>query len=290
LDAYHTGRAKAKWPKICTRKKSTKAKEENIIQSDLGLPSVKGDGAAVTFDDPIAGPPQTWVHTVYALAVSMNEETVEDNLYQMGKGGGGGSQFPELFKALGNSMQENEETLMADFFNYGAATTYHTTRDGKALFATDHPRLDGSTFSNKATTADLTYTAFWANIIAAENQYDHRQKRIKKKVTHLWVPAQYEKKAREVMFSVDQPDTSNRAISAYNQSGRKIALEVWPYMTDADSFIYQLDGEGITHFTRRKTRFAQEGDFLTGDMMVKADQRWSAEINNPQCFYGNIPA
>jgi phage major head subunit gpT-like protein len=289
-DSYMLKRAESQWKKMCSRRKSTKAKEEDITQSDLGLPSVKGEGQAVTFDQPIAGAAQTWVHIVYALAVRISEEAVDDNLYQMGKGGSGGSRFPELFKALGISMAENEETLMADFFNYGTATTYHSTRNSKALFATDHPRLDGTTFSNKATSADLTYTSFWAGIIAAENQYDNRQKRIKKQCNKLWVPPQYEKKAREVMYSPDQPDTSNRAISAYKQSGRKIELVVWRYMTDEDAFIYQLDGTGIIHFTRRKTRFAQEGDFLTGDMMVKADQRWSAEIEDPQCFYGNIPA
>lgn len=289
-DSYMLKRAESMWKKMCDRRTSTKAKEEDIVQSDLGLPGVKGESQQVIFDDPISGAVQTWVHDVYALAVRISEEAVDDNLYQMGKGSSGGSRFPELFKALGISMAENEETLMADFFNYGTATTYHSTRNSKALFATDHPRLDGSTFSNKATSADLTYTSFWAGIIAAENQYDNRQKRIKKKVQKLWVPPQYEKKAREVMFSPDQPDTTNRATSAYRQSGRKISLEVWSYMTDDDAFIYQLDGTGIIHFTRRKTRFAQEGDFLTGDMMIKSDHRWSAEIENPQDFYGNIPA
>jgi hypothetical protein len=42
-------------------------------------------------------------------------------------------------------------------------------------------------------------------------------------------------------------------------------------------------------FWRRKTRFARERDFGTGDMMTKADQRWSAEVADERDFYFNIP-
>jgi hypothetical protein len=179
---------------------------------------------------------------------------------------------------------------MARFFNSGTATTYHTTRDGKALFATDHARLDASTFSNKSTATDLTYTSFWAALIAAENQYNHRQMKIKKTVNKLWVPPQLEQKAREIIFSPDKPDTANRAINAYASSGRSIKINSWAHMTDVDSWVLQMEGRGIIYFWRRKTRFAREKDFQTGDLMAKGDQRFSAEIADERDFYGVIPA
>lgn len=187
-------------------------------------------------------------------------------------------------------MSENMETLIARFFNSGTATTYHTTRFSKALFSTSHTRLDGSSFSNYATSTDLTYSTFWTNLIAAENQYNHRQYRIKKMVKNLWIPPQLEQKGLEILKSTDRPDVANRAINAYKASGRNIALKVWSYMTDADMWVLQTDGDGIILFNRRKTRFAREKDFQTGDMMVKTDQRWSAEIKDERCFYGVIPA
>jgi hypothetical protein len=187
-------------------------------------------------------------------------------------------------------MAENYESKHARFFNSGTATTYHTTRDAVALFSDTHARLDGSTFDNYSTSADLTYSTFWTNLIAAENQYNHRQYRIKKKVEKLWIAPQYERKAIEILKSADRPDTANRAVSAYARSGRKIREMVWPHMTDVDQYIYQMSGQGIIMFDRRKTRFAREKDFETGDMLIKGDQRFSVEINDPQCFYGVVPA
>lgn len=289
IDAYTTKRSEGAWKPMCTIKTSKKAYEENAVRSGLGLPQVKGESAPIDYDTQIAGAKQKWVPVVYALGVRISEEAIDDNLYEL-NGGGGGEGLKEIFKDLGVSMAENEEVRMARFLVNGGATTYHTTRGDKALFATDHARLDGSTFSNKVTTTDLTYTAFWAEIIAAENQYDHRQNRIVKKVERLWVPPQFEMKALEILKSTDRPDTANRATNAYAASGRSIKLSVHPYLTDVDARYYQLDGSGITRFNRRAQRFARERDFQTGDMMTKADQRWSAEIDDERCWYGVIPA
>ena len=288
IDTYINKRAESMYKVLCTIKTSAKKKEEDVLRSGLGFPVLKGEGAPVTYDTQIAGAKQAWVHLVYALAVRITEEAIDDNLYELN--GGGEGDLKELFHDLGEAMAENDEVLMARFLVNGAATTYHSTRNSKALFATDHPRLDGSTFSNKATSSDLTYATFWANLISAENQYNHRQYRIKKKVKNLWVPPQYEQKGLEILKSTDRPDTANRAVSAYAASGRKIGLKVWSYLTDVDAHYFQLDGEGIVRFNRRKTRFARERDFATGDLKVKSDSRWSAEIRDEQSFYGVIPA
>ena len=112
----------------------------------------------------------------------------------------------------------------------------------------------------------------------------------KKKIKNLWLPPQLERKGLETLKSSDRPDTANRAINALKSSGRSIGLKTWSHLTDADAWYLQLDGDGIIHYTRRKQRFARDKDFQTGDMMIKADQRWSAEINDPQCWYGIVPA
>ena len=289
IDSYENKRKEGIWKKLCSQRSSKKAYEEDTLRSGLGLPSVKPEGQGFAYDTPIGGAKQTWTHIVYALGVRITEEAIEDNLYEL-NGGSGGEGLKEIFKDLGVSMAENEEILMARFLVNGTATTYHTTRNSKALFDSAHPRLNGSTFANYGTAADLTYTSFWASIIAAENQYDNQQKRIVKKVKRLWVPPQLERKALEVLKSSDRPDTANRAVNAYAQSGRSVALQVHPYLTDVDACYYQLDGNGILRFNRRPTRFARDKDFQTGDVMVKTDQRWCAEIDDPQGWYGRIPA
>lgn len=289
VDTYLLKRAQSQWQDLVSIKESKKKSEENALRSGLGTPVVKGEGAPISYDTQIAGPKQTWVHKVYALGVRITEEAIEDNLYELG-GGGSAEDLKEMFEDLGASMAENVETVVARLFNYGTATTYNTTRGALALFSASHVRLDGSTFSNYATSTDLTYSTFWANLVSAENQYDHRQKRIAKKVTNLWVPPQLEKNAREILQSPDRPDTANRAINAYAKSGRNIQIKNWSYMTDADMWVLQCDGPGIKFFWRRKTRFAKEKDFQTGDMMAKADQRFSVEIDDERDFYGVVPA
>ena len=153
IDTYDKARAASMWKSMCDTKKSKKAYEENTLRSGLGYPVIKGEGAKITYDTQIEGASQKWVHDVYALAVRITEEAIEDNLYELNNGSDGG-EIKEIAHDLGEAMAENKELLMARFLVNGTATTYHTTRDGKALFADDHPYLDGNTFDNKATTAD----------------------------------------------------------------------------------------------------------------------------------------
>ena len=289
LDSYMSKRADSMYSKLVNVKESSKKKEEDSIRSGLGLPVVKGEGAPISYDVEIEGAKQTWVHKVYALGVRLTEESIDDNLYHL-RAGGSAEGLNEIFEDLGRSMAENPEVEVAKLFNYATATTYHTTRNSLAFASAVHPRLDGTTFSNYATSTDLTYSTFWANLVAFENQYDHRSLRTTKKVKNLWHPPQLEKNAIEILKSSDRPDTANRAINAYAKSGRSITPQVWSYMTDADMWVLQSDGRGIVMFWARKTRFAREKEFQTGDMMCKADQRFSVEIADERDFYFNIPA
>jgi hypothetical protein len=289
IDTYLANRAKSMWNKLVTVKTSMKKKEENTERSGLDQPVLKPEGAAITYDTQIAGAKQTWVHDVYAMGVRITEEAIDDNLYEL-KGGSEGD-LKEIFHDLGEAMENNIEVLMARFLNSATATTYHTERDGStALISDSHSLLDGTTFDNYSVSADLTYSTFWTVIVAAENQLNHRGHRVKKNVEKLWIPPQLEQKALEILKSTDRPDTANRATNAYAKSGRSIQLCNWNQLTDTDAWHLQLEGMGIIFFWRRKTRFAREGDFQTGDIMVKSDQRFSAEINDYRCFYSNIPA
>lgn len=289
VDSYKNAKAISMWMDLVNVKVSNKKKEEDAIRSGLGRPTKKGEGAPVGYDVQIAGAKQTWIHDVWALAVRITEEAIEDNLYEL-NGGGNADELADIFTDLGEAMNENKEVLTARFFNYATATTYHTTRDAVAFCSASHSRLDGSTFSNYATATDLTYSTFWAALVAAENQYNHRSKPVKKRVKNIWVPPQLEKNAREIILSPDRPDTANRAINAYAKSGRTITIKAWPYMTDADAWVLQCDGRGIIHFSRRKLRFAREKDFGTGDLMAKADERFSQEVADERDFLFNIPA
>jgi len=287
IDSYKNALAATMYKGMCDIKTSKKAREQTILRSGMGDPVVKGEGEPVTFDDQIQGAEQTWVHFVVALAGRITEEAIEDNLYELNNGQ---DKLKPFFHDIGRSLANYKETYMAAFLNSGTATTYHTTRNSKALFATDHPRLNGTSFSNKLTNTDFTYTSYWAAVVAAENQYDHRQMKITKRVKDVWYAPQLERKVRETLQSPDRPDTGNRAVNALAKRGGIAGQKNWTQLTDTDAWYLQLDGDGIWQFDRRKTRFARDKDWSTGDLMIKGDQRFSAEIEDPQGWFGNVPA
>lgn len=289
LDSYMNKRAESMYGQLCNLKNSLKKRENDSIRSGLSYPQKKGEGAPVNYDVEIEGPQQTWVHDVWALAVRITEEAIDDNLYHL-RAGGNADELQDLFEDLGQSMALNIETKVAALINFATATTYHTTRFGTALASTAQQRLDGSTYSNLATSTDLTYSTFWANLIAVENQLDHRQLKVKKTVEKLWIPPQLERAATEIIKSSDRPDTANRAINAYAKSGRSIKPMIWNEITNPNLWMLQTDGRGIIFFWARKTRFAREREFQTGDMMCKSDQRFSAEIADERDFYFNVPS
>ena len=288
LDAYMTQRDMNLWDKLCTVRESLKKKEEDSIRSRLGRLVKKGEGAPVDYDTGIEGPKQSWINDVWALGVRITEEAIDDNLYHL-KAGGNADELKEIFEDLGFSLAENPEILAAQFFNSATATTYHKTRFSTALAATTQYRLDGSTFSNLLTATDLTYSTFWTALIAAENQLDHRQHIVKRKVKAIWHPPQLEKNVTEILKSTDRPDTANRAVNAYGKSGRNIADHNWGHMSNASQWVLQTEGRGIICFMRRKTRFAREREFQTGDMMMKGDQRLSMEIADERDFMFSQP-
>ena len=279
------------YDKICQVRTSTKKKEDKIYRSSLGYLAEMGEGEPVGYDTPIGNRTKSWVHKKYGLGVRITEEAIEDNLYEFGNGGNAGQDIRELFTELGLSAAETPELEVAKIFNYATAITYHTGNDTLALAVTGHTRLDGSTFSNKGTSSDLTYTSFWSNVINAENQYDHRQKRIKAKVRALLIHPTLERQAREILFSADRPDTANRAINAMTQSGRKFELYLSSYLTDTDAWYLLLEAplDDLIFFWRRRTRFAKEADFETGDVRSKVDQRFSVEFGDSRFLYANIP-
>ena len=278
------------WDRICKVKTSSKQKEEKAYRSTLGHLQRKAEGVGISYDIQIGGPKKTWTHDVYALGVRISEEAISDNLYELKGGGQANPALPEMFKDLGLSAAEHPEVKLAEMFNNATSTTYHTAADGLAIASTAHKRLDGSTYSNKATSSDLTYSTFWTNVIALENQYDHRQKRVKMKCVGVLVPPQGEQKAVEIVKSKDRPDTANRAVSAIAKTGRGgIEIIVWPYLTDPDMWVLIGDNHDLIWFKRWNTRFAKEGDFETSDIKVKVVRRDSCEMGDPRGMYWNIP-
>jgi len=273
------------WRQIVRVERSEKYKEEIAFNAGLGLVPKKGEGDPITTDRRLAGPKKAWVHDTYALSGRITEEAIEDDQY---------GTMRDFARELGVSARETRHVIVAEPFNTGFVTTYHTAGDGVALFASNRAKLGGGTWSNLATASALSYSTLQNAILAFESQTDHRGKRIMQTPATLLVPPSLEYKALQLLESVGQPESANNDINATKRARPSLKLIVWPYLTSTTAWF--LLGEsvnssvGLIHFERVGVQFGKEGDFMNGDAMFKTRFRNSIECNNSINMYGNAGA
>lgn len=273
------------WRDLVQVKRSDKMKEENSYLSGIGFVPKKGEGDPVTYDARLQGPTKTWVHDTYALGMRITEEAIEDDLYNVMQDGA---------RELGVSARETRHVAVAEIFNTGFVTTYHTAGDALAIFTASHTRLDGGTWSNLGTAASLNYATLQSAVLAFENQVDHRGKKIMQTPVTLLVPPALEMKALELLETVGQPENANNTINALKRARPSIRLIVWPFLTSSTAWFLIGDNAkndtGLIHFERVGVTFGKEGDFDTGDAKFKTRFRISTEVNHPIGLYGNAGA
>lgn len=273
------------WRELVKVEKSTRAYEECAYLSGLSMVPKKAEGDPITFDARLQGPTKRWTHDTFAMGMRITEETIEDDLYRVMQDGA---------RELGVSTRETRHVNVAEIFNTGFSTTYHTAGDGYAIFYGSHTRLDGGSWSNLATASALSYSTLQNAILAFESQVDHRGKKIMQTPMTLLVPPALEYKAIQILRNPNQPDTAERNINATTEARRGIRLVVWPYLTSSTAWFLIGDNAkmstGLIHFERVGVQFGREGDFDTGDAKFKTRWRASTEINNPIGLYGNAGA
>ena len=130
---------------------SERAFEEEVMLAGFGTAPVKGEGSAVSFDDAQEAYTARYTHETIALAFSITEEAIEDNLYDR--------LASRYTKALARSMANTKQVKAASVLNSAFDSTV-TGGDGKELCATDHPLTNNNTLANEpATAADLNETS-----------------------------------------------------------------------------------------------------------------------------------
>ena len=175
---------------------SDKQTEQDSYESGFVTMPEKDEGVAATYDAILPGIKKTYTHKTYALGYELTEEAVEDNLRTP-------ETFNKLPQALARSATETVENTAANIFNNGFSTTGF---DGKVLFATDHPNLDGSTQSNRPSThADLSVTSLTAGLTAIEKYVDEKGLKRPTKAVQLLVPVDLWNIAEELLGSEYKP-------------------------------------------------------------------------------------
>ena len=260
---------------------SDRAFEEEVILSGFGAAPTKSEGSAVTFDDAQEVYTARYTNETIALAFSLTEEAVEDNLYDR--------LSARYTRALARSMAHTKQVKAAAILNNAFDSSY-TGGDGLELISTAHVLANGNTFRNEpSTAADLNETSLENGLIDVSNFTDERGLKIALRGMKLVVPAQLQFIADRLLKSELRPGTADNDINAVRNMGMvPQGYTVNHFLTDTDAWFMMTDApNGLKHFQRTPIRTAMEGDFDTGNVRYKARERYVFGWSDPRGIYGS---
>ena len=260
---------------------SERAFEEEVMLSGFGSAPVKSEGAAVAFDDANEAFTARYNHETIALAFSITEEAIEDNLYDR--------LSSRYTKALARSMANTKQVKAASVLNNAFDATI-TGGDGVSLCNASHPLTNGSTFRNQpSTAADLNETSLENALIDISGFVDERGLRVSVRGTILIIPSNLQFIADRILESTLRPGTADNDINAVRNMGMlPEGYVVNHYLLDTDAFFIKTDApRGFLHFERMPMSTKMEGDFDTGNMRFKARERYSFGFSDPRCVFGS---
>ena len=260
---------------------SDRAFEEEVMLAGFGAAPIKQEGAAVSFDMANESFTARYTHETIALAFSITEEAVEDNLYD--------KLSARYTRALARSMANTKQVKAAATLNNAFDSSF-TFGDGKELCATDHPTTAGGNFRNELTTAaDLNETSLEQSLIDISAFIDERGLKIARRGMKMIIPPALQFVAERLMATNLRPGTADNDVNAVRNMGMlPEGYVVNHFLTDTDAFFIKTDApNGFKHFVRTPMQTAMEGDFDTGNVRYKARERYSFGVSDPRCVFGS---
>jgi hypothetical protein len=258
---------------------SDRAFEEEVMLSGFDKAAVKSEGAAVVYDSAQETYTARYQHETIALAFSITEEAVEDNLYD--------KISTRYTKALARSMAQTKQLKAAAILD-GAFTT-STGGDGVALCATNHPVIAGTFANELGTPADLSETSLEQSLIDIAKMTDERGLKIAAKGMKLIIHPAQQFAAERIMKSANRVGTADNDLNAMKSMGMiPQGFVVNNFLADSESFFIKTDvPNGMKHMVRAPIKTAMEGDFETGNVRYKARERYSFGFSDPRGIFGS---
>jgi len=259
---------------------SDRAFEEEVMESGFGEAPVKTEGAGVSYDQAQEVYTARYTHETIALAFSLTEEAVEDNLYDR--------LSARYTKALARSMAQTKQIKAAAVLNNAFTTSIGG--DGVALCATNHPTLSGPNLSNTlATPADLSETSLEQSLIDIAAFTDERGLKIAVQGLKLIIPKELMFTADRIMKSTLRVGTADNDVNAIRNMGMvPQGYVVNNFLTDPDAYFIKTDApNGMKMFERVSMKTGFEGDFDTGNVRYKARERYSFGFSDPRGLFGS---
>ena len=274
------GRYDAQHAEIFETETSDRAFEEEVMLSGFGTAPVKSEGGSISFDDAQETYTARYSHETIALAFSITEEAIEDNLYDR--------LASRYTRALARSMSQTKQIKAAAILN-NAFSTSSPIGDGAALCSSSHPSLTGNQRNQLSTAADLNETSLEQMMIDIAGLTDERGLKIAVRGMKLIIPKELQFIAERVINSNLRSGTADNDLNAMKSMGMlPDGAVVNHFLTDTDAFFIKTDApNGFKMFQRTPLKTAMEGDFDTGNMRFKARERYSFGVSDWRSVFGS---
>jgi hypothetical protein len=262
---------------------SERSFEEETKLAGFGAAPVKNEGQAIAYDNAQEAWTARYNHETIAMGFSITEEAMEDNLYD--------SLSARYTKSLARAMAYTKQIKAAAILNTGFTGSGNPTYgDGKVLFATDHPLVNGGTNSNRPTTgADLNETSLEAAVIQIAAWTDERGLLIAAKPKKLIVPPSLQFVATRLLETSLRVGTTDNDINALKSNGSiPGGYAVNHFLTDTNAWFLMTDvPNGLKHFVRTPLSTSMDADFDTGNSRYKARERYSFGVSDSLGAFGS---
>ena len=264
---------------------SDRAFEEEVLFTGFGTAPVKGEGAAVSYDDAQESYTSRYTHETIALGFAVTEEAMEDNLYDT---------FAKLrAKGLARAMANTKQVKAADVFNNGFNSAF-AGGDGQAFFSGSHPTIGAGDQSNALAASDLSEAALETALIAISKTKDDHGILIGAQAESLTIPSDLAFTADQILNSTLSTTIANSATnvndinSIRNQGLVPNGFYVNRRFTDTNGYFIKTDvPNGAKMFVRSPLQTKMEPDFDTGNLRFKARERYAFGFSDWRGFYGS---
>ena len=264
---------------------SDRAFEEEVMLAGFATAPTKQEGEGVSFDTANETFTARYTHETVALAFSITEEAVEDNLYDRLSA----RYTRALARSMANTKQVKAAAILNDAFAAAGAAGTNPGGDGVSLINTQHPLQTGGFLSNRlATDADLNETSLEQSLIDIAAMTDERGLKIAARGVKMIIPSELQFTAERLMKSQGRVGTADNDVNAIVSMGMiPQGYRINNFLTDTDAFYILTDvPNGMKYFERSPIKTAMEGDFDTGNVRYKARERYSFGVSDFRGIFG----
>lgn len=269
---------------------SSKAKETDWGMGAFGDWVKRADQfATVDYKTLSPGLERTYTHDAFTQGFMITREMFDDEQY---------GQMDKMSKAMARSgrakvekdaMKPLKNGFSADVGGTGLSAIY----DGKALFANDHPLLDGgATVGDNLTTGALSDASLKLGIQLMRQTPDEAGNLIQLQPNKLIIPPALEDTARRILHSTQiaggQLNDTNEFLN-----GKGISIVVMDYLgaaaggSDTAWFLQDGSRHELNFFWRIRPEFAWDEDFDTYIAKYKGYMRYSYGISDWRGMVGS---